>query len=356
MRNFFRIGARVKAKARNSSESFDLVLLAFAFLLVSILFTRWAQASTNEEIDSQENTSQIVVKPAVEISGEKTHVTLADLVVPRSVGSATLESLEAVRLADAPKAGETRTFTNMALSEVFKSQIAIIEAKTGERFELKLPSRVTVMRKRAKLTRKSLERELQAQWKAICPDCEFKIITLQPPAMAANAVIDSAWLIRVRPELPRGGFSYPVEFVSKNGSAQPYWVSGQVMVQKIVPVSTRAISAGERLQESDITKQLRDVTYATDSVASDHEIGSGQAARSVAAGQIMWRSSVRRELAIKNGDAVKVTATGNESWQITIDGVAQSSGYVGDLIRVKIPRTSKVVSGLLKEKGVIEVQ
>lgn len=356
MRNFFRTSARVKVKARNSSESFDHILLAFAVLLVSILFVRWAQASTPEEVSSQASASQIVVKPAVEISGDKTHVTLADLVVPRSVGATTLESLAAIRLADAPKSGETRTFTNVGLSEIFNSQIASIEEKTGERFELKLPSRVTVMRKRAKLTRKALERELQAQWKTMCSDCEFKIVTLQPPTVAPETTVDSGWSIRVRSELPRGGFSYPVEIVSKNGSSQPYWVSGQVMIQKIVPVSTRSIAAGERLQESDVTKQLRDVTYAIDSVASDQEIGSGQAARSLPAGQIMWRSSVRRELAIKNGDVVKVTAGGNEAWLITIDGVAQSSGYVGDLIRVKIPRTQKVVSGLLKEKGVIEVQ
>jgi flagella basal body P-ring formation protein FlgA len=39
-----------------------------------------------------------------------------------------------------------------------------------------------------------------------------------------------------------------------------------------------------------------------------------------------------------------------------IDGVAQNSAYIGDTVKVKIPRTQKMISGLLTEKGIVEVR
>jgi flagella basal body P-ring formation protein FlgA len=79
------------------------------------------------------------------------------------------------------------------------------------------------------------------------------------------------------------------------------------------------------------------------------------AARELGAGQFIGRNELRRELAVKNGDIVKVVA-GSAEWQITIDGVAQGSGYLGDTVNVKIPRTAKLVSGTLKERGLVEVR
>jgi len=64
---------------------------------------------------------------------------------------------------------------------------------------------------------------------------------------------------------------------------------------------------------------------------------------------------LQREFAVKSGEIVKVTA-GSSDWEVTIDGIAQASGYIGDTVNVKIPRTQKLVSGLLTAKGVVEVR
>ncbi|MES2854315.1 MAG: flagellar basal body P-ring formation chaperone FlgA, partial [Bdellovibrionota bacterium] len=105
----------------------------------------------------------------------------------------------------------------------------------------------------------------------------------------------------------------------------------------------------------DFTLTSRDVTFTNDVAAGSADFESSVAARQLPAGQVVWRSVLRREVAIKYGDVVKVIA-GTPDWEVTMDGVSQVSGYIGDNVRVKIPRTQKIVSGILKEKGRVEVQ
>ena len=162
----------------------------------------------------------------------------------------------------------------------------------------------------------------------------------------------------MRPEIPKGSFSLPLEVKNEDGSRRTFWVSGQVAVMRNVPVLVRAVEIGEKLRAEDFIHELRDVTFSTDAAPTRADIDASVTARSMPAGQILWRNGLKREVAVKNGEIVKVV-TGGESesatWQITIDGVAQGPGYIGDMVKVKISKTQKLVSGVLKEKGVVEV-
>lgn len=319
-------------------------------LIASVALTAALTAASTAHADTR-----VSLKSVVEVDSAKTEITLSDLVVAKGLSRTAIEKFRTVRLSDAPKAGESRAFSEAVLEEALRPELDAISVETGEKFELKLPSRVTVSKKKFRIGKEEVQAELQSQFKAQCADCEIQISNLSVPVIGANVPGDTQWALRTRTELPKGSFSIPLEVTSGSRPSQTYWVSGVVTIGKPVPVAAREIAIGERVQPEDLIVLMKDVTYASDVAVTQTELAAGIAARQIAAGQIVFRSMIRRELAVKSGDTVKVSA-GSADWQITLDGVSQSSGYVGDVIRVKIPSTQKLVSGLLKEKGVVEIQ
>lgn len=296
----------------------------------------------------------ISVKPVVEISNQQAEIQLGDLMEMRGVSAESAEAIARVRLADAPGFGETRTFTDVGLQQVIRNHLDVITQRTGEQIALRIPSRVKVMRKTFHLRPEEVETEFKKQLQSLCDECSFEIKGLTLPLIGAKVPEGASWKINIRSEVPRGNFSLPLEVQHPDGTRRVYWMTGSISVRQKVPVLSRAAQIGERLNPEDYSLQEKDVTFATDIPARETEIVSSVVARQLAGGQIIWRSQLRREMAVKGGDPVKVFA-GTEEWQITMEGVAQGGGYVGDLVRVKIPRTQKVVSGLIREKGLVEV-
>lgn len=325
-------------------KAFNFSFNLFTVAVATLSFASGARAET-----------RVSIRPAVEIDGSQPEILLSDLVVASGLSRTAIEKFRTVRLSDAPKAGETRSFTRATLEGALQPELDTISSETGETFQLKLPSRVTVTKKKFRLGKEEIQAELLKQFKSQCAECEIQISNLSVPIIGPNFAPDTHWSIRSRPDLPRGSFSIPIEITQGSKPTQTYWLTGQVTIRKNVAVAAREIAIGERIQSQDLVQQMKDVTFATDVAVSEADLNAGVAARQIAAGQIVFRSSIRKELAIRSGDSVKVSA-GSANWQITMDGVSQSSGYVGDIVRVKIPSTQKLVSGLLKEKGVVEVQ
>lgn len=297
--------------------------------------------------------NRVTVKPAVEIEMSKTDITLSDIVVSKGLSRTAIEAFRAIKLSDAPLAGESRVFTESVIAESIQPDIEAVEKQTGEHFDIKIPSRVTVTKHKPSMGTAELKAQLITQFKAICSECEFEISNLNAPT-AAKLPAEATWVLRTRNELPKGSFSYPIEIMTGDVQTQTYWVSGQLSIRRAVPVAVREILIGERIQAEDLVTQMKDVTFTNDAPIVLSELSSGVAARQITSGQIVFRSSLRRELAIKMGDIVKVE-TGTTDWEISLAGVSQSSGYVGDQVKVKIPSTSKIVAGTLREKGIVEV-
>lgn len=295
---------------------------------------------------------RVTVKPVTELELAKTDILLSDIVVSKGLSRTALEKFRAIRLADAPRSGESREFTSDVVASSIREDLEGVEASTGEHYDIRIPSRVTVTKRRAGLDAGALRAQLTAAFRASCAECEFEILGLSAPA--AKLPEGATWNLRTRAELPKGSFSYPIEVSVGDVPTQTLWVSGQLVVRRQVPVAAHEIAAGTRIAQEDLVTQLKDVTFASDVPVSTSELSSGVAARTLNAGEIVYHSSLRRDLAVKFGDIVKVE-TASADWSISLDGVAQSQGYIGDQIKVKIPSTSKVVAGVLREKGVVEV-
>lgn len=297
----------------------------------------------------------IQARPVVEVSGTQADILLGDMLVIRGWNGEIAEKIRSIRVADAPLSGETRTFTNTDLKEMILSRLSELGVENARDAEFRIPSRVVVSRKKFKFEKSDVEVALKDHFKTLCQDCSFEITGLSLPIIDAKQAGLSSWSIRFRSELPRGNFSLPLDVTDAKGAMRTYWISGTLSVRKNVPVATRSLMMGQSIGPQDFAVQMRDITFATDTAASDTEIENSIAARQIAAGQVIWKNVLRRELSVKFGEPVKVIA-GNGEWEVSVEGVSQTSGYVGDLINVRIPRTQKVISGLLKDKGLVEVR
>jgi flagellar basal body P-ring formation protein FlgA len=298
-------------------------------------------------------TPVIQVHDKVELEMEH-QITIGDIADFSGFNDNELGEIRSVRLSDAPSVGESRTFTNVGLSQIFRRHIPRLQNGRNEKITLLIPSVVTVKRKTFRLEAKTIEADLQKQWATLCAVCEFRISQMTAPILPAGLSPESKWQVRIRPEMPRGSFSVPLEVTSPD-MRRTFWISGTVTAYRQVPVAKRTIQPGERFTPNDFALEKKDVTFTTDGIPTESEITAAIAARVISADQIVGRSMLRREQALKMGEPVKIV-TGQEGWQISIEGVAQQSGYIGDMVRVKVPRTQKVLSGLLREKGVVEVQ
>lgn len=295
----------------------------------------------------------IQVRPVVEVEEGHAQIVLGDLIVAHGVSTAIIDSLRGIRLADAPKNGESRTFTSLALEQIFREQLRLHGG--DQSIALRIPPRISVLRKSFRLELRQVEEALREQLKGFCADCVFDIQRLTLPVLPPSIPADSTWAIRLRHDIPKGNFSLPLEVTYSDTSKRTYWLTGALVTSRRVPVAARAIAAGENLGPQDFNMQLREITFATDRAADETEIIVSVAGRAIAAGEILWRNQLKREPLVKFGDLVKVTA-GAEGWQISVDGIAQGSGVLGEAVRVKINRTQKLVSGTLTGRGVVEVR
>jgi flagella basal body P-ring formation protein FlgA len=324
----------------------------FAFALVVALHVgAWSSVALTAE------TAEVTIRirPVVEIDSNDPDITFADLVVSHGLETKLVEALKEVRLADSPKAGETRTFTDLGLMEAFRPHIKAISESIHKTVSLSAPARVKVSRKSFHLSPGLVEEELRKEFSLLCSDCKFDFSGVSVPVVPNSVPSTAQWKIRMRSDLPKGSFSLPLDVSIADVPTKTYWVTGTVAIYRQTPVASHSLNVGDRLQPEDFSMQKKDVTFATDAPASASETATSVVGRPVSAGQVIWRGNLRRESAVKLGDVVRVIA-GNNEWQVTIDGVAQNAGYIGDFVKVKIPRTQKVISGLLKEKGLVEVQ
>jgi flagella basal body P-ring formation protein FlgA len=297
----------------------------------------------------------IQVRSVVEVDSNHQQIVLGDLMITHGVSQKAINTLKDVRLADAPKGNESRAFTGLALEQLFKQNLRDIEVNSGEKISLRVPARVTVVRKSFRLLQEDVINALKSQFKEFCADCTFEISGLILPVIPTSIPSGATWRVSMKHALPKGNFSVPIEVTNEDMTKRSYWITGTLAVHRRVPVAARALTVGERLSPSDFQMLERDVTFATDTPVSEGELMKSLSKSPIAAGQIVWRHQLQRELAAKYGDVVKVFA-GSESWEISIDGVLQSGGYIGDLVKVKIPRTQKLISGVLTESGKVEVR
>src|ERR1700733_7150840 len=140
-----------------SIMKFSLLALVVGFVVGMFVSSAFAADEDSSEAvyenpaDKMESGATLQLKSVVEVDGSKPEITLGDLIVAKGFDESSLKALRAVRLADTPNPGESRSFTAMGLEQIFRPYIRTIEEKIGDNISLRVPTRVTVVRKSFRL-------------------------------------------------------------------------------------------------------------------------------------------------------------------------------------------------------------
>jgi flagella basal body P-ring formation protein FlgA len=133
------------------------------------------------------------------------------------------------------------------------------------------------------------------------------------------------------------------------------WVQAQTRVLRRVPVATRSINYGEKFTEENVREDWRDVSYSRAESMTPEEMAGYSSNRMIPLGQVIQRRDLVMPKVVKFGDTVRVyKSTG--PLEVTVTGVAQQAGAIGDMIKVKIAPTDKLVSAQIVESGKVRIQ
>ncbi len=340
-------------------------VLQALFLMLTILAAGSAMAESRES-----KSVMIAVRPAVQLSSaeglnrELSLAELVDLKAVREQDRAEVERhLRQVALTDRPAVGEERLFTQEGLEPIVAEAERRLAA-AGFSSDWKVPRRSRVFRN-SSFTANEIERALRAELQKKCEDCEVQIRSLELPAEAKRLIRIQAdvgeaqhvrdWTIVGRNERPRGSFAWPLQVDLTNGTRRSMMISGTVEFYRTVPVLTRAVQGGEKISSEDRRMERRNVSFASDEPATSSDLDIGVAARNFSSGEPVWRSSLRKEQVVRYGDIVRVQA-GDEAFTITTEGVALSAAAIGETVQVRVGKLKKQISGVLKERGLVEIR
>jgi flagella basal body P-ring formation protein FlgA len=262
---------------------------------------------------------------------------LLDVVETDGLASDMKRLLGKVVLGDAPAVGEKRVYSTRVIADSLRKNI-------NKKFVgVQIPNQVIVANRGYEIDADAIRSELIARWKKFCDECRFEFQNFKMPVVPAD-LQGYPWRIESNTNFPKGSFSEKIWIERGNNDRQLFWVTGQIQIQRKVPVAARALVPGTKLRATDFNWQWRDTTFATDGVLEEGALNGQEVRYALVSGDIIWSRAVQREKAVRRGDLVKVFV-GEGNWQVTLMARTQQDGYIGDIVTVKNIQTQKLISG-----------
>ncbi len=254
-----------------------------------------------------------------------------------------------IEIAEIPN-NATRNLTGFQISKILRKFLPGIEERLGQKITTAVPPIVHIQNRIFKLDHEAVALKIETEFKKLCTDCEYKISNLMIPELH-NISSSANWSLEYQgAKLPRGNFSIPLRVENKT-----IWITGNARVLKKVPVAVRNLSIGERLSESDFKTELKDITLANDGTPETTRLIGRQIGRGVSVNDIITFANLLKEYPVKYGQPVKII-TQNEWLEITMNGVAQEKGDIGDRIKVLNPSTKATLFAVIEGPGIVRIQ
>ena len=343
-------------------------LVAFTLAFSTSLSLACFASDETAASQAASRTFTIAIRPTIEVglieapAKDQGPITLGDLVdaatIPIEVRDGVLRQLVRVEICDRPLPGEERVFTSEGLADIVGEAGRRLET-AGYLVEWRVPARSSVV---SSLGPKAFDQALRRELLVHCQDCSIELSrVVWPESIGPGSIVtaQSGQLkaLKVKPfgARPRGSFATGVEITLRSGKSVQGSVSGVVNFQADVPVLARAVTAGEKIEALDFQISHRDITYLSDTPVNPKELSGMVTSRGLPAGEVLVRSHFRKELVLKFGDPVRIQV-GGDAWSVSAEGTAQSPAALGETVKVKVNRSQKLVSGVLKEKGLVEIQ
>lgn len=137
---------------------------------------------------------------------------------------------------------------------------------------------------------------------------------------------------------------------------QGQWISVTLKIKKNALVATRNINYGERISAKDFEIKWMDVSYAKEEPLTFEALKNYQVmGQPVLRGRTVFASQLKQEPAAQKGQSVKALM-GDDGIEISISAIAEETGRIGDMIKIRNPENKKMMSAIIIEKGVVKIQ
>jgi flagella basal body P-ring formation protein FlgA len=289
------------------------------------------------------------VRPAIVVSPES-EVKLAQLVDAHGLSMEAQKQIADIAISRAPAYGERQEIANAAITSALRPVVET-ERAHGFKVQIVIPKSVTIDTIKREISREMVESELLQAWQPLCQECKLEFEGMSLPKV--DEIKD--WSMRLKAELPRGSFSVPVELIKQDGQMLPAWITGRLSVKRKVPIVTRLLNPMERIEIKDIVWEYRDTSFSLDGIPTEEELAGKRVKQGVRAGEIVWRGNLDKEKAIHRGELVTVRS-GEGTWEVTTNMIAQSDGFIGDSINLKHPKSNTVLVGLVTGQGEVDLK
>ncbi len=271
---------------------------------------------------------------------------LGDFVQVRNPSQQMIESLEKfVISAEQVEKG----FNAQSVREIYKKLILQNPEVAAENPKLVVSQKIEV-KKVLVFSHEHFRRKLTNFLSSQCAPCDVAISkTSFPLNLTSEGQIEWAE-VKLAPSV-----LIPVTFASEK-KQQGQWISVTVKIKKNALVAVRNINFGERINEKDFEIKWMDVSHAKEEPLTFESLKNYQLlAHPIQKGRPVFASQLKQEPAALKGQSVKALMA-DDGIEISISAVAEESGRIGDLIKIKNPENKKMMSAIIIEKGVVKIQ
>jgi flagella basal body P-ring formation protein FlgA len=216
----------------------------------------------------------------------------------------------------------------------------------------RIPEQMVIEAKKNMISEFDVSLLLQSEVQKKC-DCIVEIKNLKMPLIPQKSQM-SDWVLNFTNAKLSGPVIIPLQ-VNFNEIQNTYWITAQVELYKEGFVSRKAIANNEKYQSIDFEKKLINITYQKESLAKESELVDQSFKRSIPVGTPVFVSDLKRTPLVTKGQIIKVIMEGKDI-EVSIQAVAEETGYMDEVIKIKNMESQKTISARLIGKGVARIE
>ena len=132
------------------------------------------------------------------------------------------------------------------------------------------------------------------------------------------------------------------------------YVSVIFEISQLVAIAAQPILAGEALNKHNVRFEKRTIKPHQAYFSNLDQLNHKLAKRSLSTGDIIAPRTLKTQYLIKKGDSVTIVAE-TDSISVRMQGTAQTSGNLGDNIRLKNKKSGRLVEGIIISEKVVRI-
>ena len=220
------------------------------------------------------------------------------------------------------------------------------EVASFKYISLRIPQQVFVEVKPG-FSRSALERRLLNEMTAICTYCRFEIKSMGPQAdqLIGHWELDTS-TVRLQNSLTIGLL---------DGHGKTQWLPVSLRVFTKALVANKPLMIGAHATSEDFELKEVELNSFKETPMTSIDSAGVTMARYMPMGSVLSFGDFKKDSAAKKGQIVRVI-TGSDDFEISITAVAEESGQIGELIRVKSMDSNKVLSTIVTGKNEVRLQ